>query len=101
MFEYNYGAQPIPYLNEFVTFKEGKLYPNDRPGLGVTVNMDRLRLVPRSPNRGRIGRPITGRTARRSRGNKCRSPPPVNKEVSCQRTTMRPPNSTVCPLRTW
>ena len=42
VFEYNYGTQPIPYLNEFVTFKEGKLYPNDRPGLGVTVNMDRL-----------------------------------------------------------
>jgi L-alanine-DL-glutamate epimerase-like enolase superfamily enzyme len=45
VFEYNYGAQPIPYLNEFVTFKEGKLYPNDRPGLGVAVNMERLRLV--------------------------------------------------------
>ncbi|MEO7412313.1 MAG: enolase C-terminal domain-like protein [Opitutaceae bacterium] len=45
VFEYNYGTQPISYLNEFVTFKEGKLYPNDRPGLGVSVNMERLKLV--------------------------------------------------------
>ena len=44
VFEYNYGAQPIPYLNEFITFKQGKLYANDRPGLGVTVNMERVRL---------------------------------------------------------
>jgi galactonate dehydratase len=45
VFEYNYGTQPIPYLDEFLTFKEGKLYANGRPGLGVTVNFDRLRLV--------------------------------------------------------
>jgi L-alanine-DL-glutamate epimerase-like enolase superfamily enzyme len=45
VFEYNYSTQKISYLNEFVTFKQGKLYPNDRPGLGVTVNMDQLKLV--------------------------------------------------------
>jgi galactonate dehydratase len=45
VFEYNYGTQPIPYLNEFLTFKEGKIYPNDRPGLGVSLNMERLHLV--------------------------------------------------------
>ena len=45
VFEYNYGTQPISYLIEFLTCKEGKLYPNDRPGLGVTVNMDRVKLV--------------------------------------------------------
>lgn len=45
VFEYNYTGQPIAYLNEFLTFKEGKLYTNDRPGLGVSVNMDRLKLV--------------------------------------------------------
>ena len=38
-------TQPIAYLNEFLTFKEGKLYANDRPGLGVTVNMDRMKLL--------------------------------------------------------
>ena len=54
-------TQPIPYLNEFVTFREGKLYPNDRPGLGVTVNMDRLKLVATiaeaGPNRPTYYRP--------------------------------------------
>ena len=43
VFEYNYGTQPIAYLNEFLTFKEGKLYTNDRPGLGVSLNMERLK----------------------------------------------------------
>jgi hypothetical protein len=61
VFEYNYGTQPIPYLNEFVTFKEGKLYHNDRPGLGVSVNMDRLKLVATisepGPNRPTYYRP--------------------------------------------
>ena len=61
VFEYNYGTQPISYLNEFLTFKEGKLYPNDRPGLGVTVNMDKLRLVAAidkpGPNRPTYYRP--------------------------------------------
>jgi L-alanine-DL-glutamate epimerase-like enolase superfamily enzyme len=61
VFEYNYGTQPIPYLNEFVTFKEGKLYANDRPGLGVTVNMDRLKLLgtisEAGPNRPTYYRP--------------------------------------------
>ena len=61
-------AQPIAYLNEFLTFKEGKLYANDRPGLGVTVNMDRVKLVATITEPGRIGR-RTGRTARKSRGN--------------------------------
>jgi L-alanine-DL-glutamate epimerase-like enolase superfamily enzyme len=37
MFEYNYGERPINYLPEFLSFKSGKLYPNDRPGLGVTL----------------------------------------------------------------
>jgi galactonate dehydratase len=45
VFEYNYGDRAIPYLNEFLTFREGKIYPNNRPGLGVTLNMERLRPV--------------------------------------------------------
>jgi len=45
VFEFNYQNRQIPYLEEFVTFREGKLYPNDRPGLGVTVNFDQLQLV--------------------------------------------------------
>ncbi len=39
VFEYNYGAQPIPYLQRVPDVPQGKLYANDRPGLGVTVNM--------------------------------------------------------------
>jgi galactonate dehydratase len=45
VFEYNYQDRAIPYLDEFVTFREGKVYPNDRPGLGVNVNFDQLQLV--------------------------------------------------------
>jgi galactonate dehydratase len=49
-FEYNFGlATPetgqISHMKEFVTFRDGKLYPNGRPGLGVTLNMDRLKLI--------------------------------------------------------
>ena len=48
--EYNYGlATPgtgqMSHLNEFLTFREGKLWPNNRPGLGVVLNMDRLKLI--------------------------------------------------------
>ena len=61
VFEYNYGSEGIPYLNEFLTFKDGKLYANDRPGLGVSVNMDRLKLVATisepGPNRPTYYRP--------------------------------------------
>jgi galactonate dehydratase len=43
--EFNYTNTNIAYLGEFVTFKQGKVYPNDRPGLGVTVQFDQLKLV--------------------------------------------------------
>ena len=42
LMEYNYGDRPPQYLSEFVTFKGGKLYPNERPGLGVTVDFKAL-----------------------------------------------------------
>ena len=42
LMEYNYGDRPPQYLPEFVTFKGGKLYPNERPGLGVTVDFKAL-----------------------------------------------------------
>ena len=40
--EYNYGNRPPAYLTEFVTFRNGKLIPNDRPGLGITVDVKAL-----------------------------------------------------------
>lgn len=55
VFEYNYSNRPIAYLNEFITFKEGKLYTNNRPGLGVSLKMDQLKLV------GTIDRPGANR----------------------------------------
>ena len=43
LFEYNYGQRSIDYLPEFVDFKQGKLYTNERPGLGVTLETKLLK----------------------------------------------------------
>jgi len=32
----------LSYLGDFLTFRNGKLHPNDRPGLGVTVDFKAL-----------------------------------------------------------
>lgn len=45
LFEYNYGDRPIAYLPECLDFKAGRLYPNDRPGLGVTLDVKPLKLI--------------------------------------------------------
>jgi galactonate dehydratase len=45
LFEFNYGERPIDYLPEFVDFRKGKLYVNDRPGLGVTLEPKLLKPV--------------------------------------------------------
>ena len=45
LFEYNYGARPISHLPVFLDFKNGKIWPNDRPGLGVEVDMKQLKMV--------------------------------------------------------
>ena len=37
--------RPASHLNEGLTLKKGKLWPNGRAGLGVTLNMERLTLV--------------------------------------------------------
>jgi galactonate dehydratase len=36
------GSRTWPYLPKVYDFKDGKLWPNDRPGLGVTVDTSRL-----------------------------------------------------------
>ena len=43
--EYNYGSSPPPHISEFVDFRDGKCWPNDRPGLGVSVDMAQLTQV--------------------------------------------------------
>ena len=42
MLEYNHGGRPIDYLPEALDFKNGKAYTNDRPGLGVTLDLKLL-----------------------------------------------------------
>ena len=43
--EYNQGERPVPYLADFLECRNGKVRPNDRPGLGVTVDERRLTFV--------------------------------------------------------
>jgi L-alanine-DL-glutamate epimerase-like enolase superfamily enzyme len=45
MMEYNYGGRPIDYLPECLDWKDGKAYTNDRPGLGVTLEMSKLKQI--------------------------------------------------------
>jgi len=40
--EYNYQGRELPHLPQCLDFKEGKLYPNDRPGLGVELDLTQL-----------------------------------------------------------
>ena len=45
LMEYNRGTQPLPYLPEFLELRNGKVWPNDRPGLGVTIDEKALTFV--------------------------------------------------------
>jgi galactonate dehydratase len=45
LMEYNYGGRTIPHMPVGLDFKNGKIYPNDRPGLGVELDMSQLKLV--------------------------------------------------------
>jgi L-alanine-DL-glutamate epimerase-like enolase superfamily enzyme len=45
MMEYNFGGRPIDYLPECLDWKDGKAYTNQRPGLGVTVDMSKLKPI--------------------------------------------------------
>jgi L-alanine-DL-glutamate epimerase-like enolase superfamily enzyme len=42
LMEYNFGGRTLPHLPVCLDFKDGKLYPNDRPGLGVELDMKQL-----------------------------------------------------------
>ena len=45
LFEYNYGNRKLAHLPEYTDFKEGKLYPNERPGLGVTLDTKPMTMI--------------------------------------------------------
>jgi L-alanine-DL-glutamate epimerase-like enolase superfamily enzyme len=53
MLEYNYGDRPIDYLPECLDFKNGKVYANERPGLGVTPEMKLLKMI------GEVTQPVS------------------------------------------
>ena len=55
LMEYNYGGKTLSYLPECLDFKKGNLYPNERPGLGVTVDLTQCKLLKE------ITEPITAR----------------------------------------
>jgi L-alanine-DL-glutamate epimerase-like enolase superfamily enzyme len=38
LMEYNQGERPVPYMPEFLECRNGKVWPNERPGLGVSVD---------------------------------------------------------------
>jgi L-alanine-DL-glutamate epimerase-like enolase superfamily enzyme len=55
LMEYNFQGRTLPHLPVCLDFKEGKLYPNDRPGLGVEVDFKLLKQV------AEITQPVTAR----------------------------------------
>jgi L-alanine-DL-glutamate epimerase-like enolase superfamily enzyme len=45
LMEYNQGERPVPYMPEFLECRNGKVWPNDRPGLGVAVDEKQLTFI--------------------------------------------------------
>jgi L-alanine-DL-glutamate epimerase-like enolase superfamily enzyme len=52
LMEFNFQGKTLPHLPVCLDFKEGKLYPNDRPGLGVELDMKQLKLLAEVTERG-------------------------------------------------
>lgn len=42
LMEYGFAGKTLAHLPVCLDFKDGKLYPNDRPGLGVELDMNKL-----------------------------------------------------------
>ena len=45
LMEYNQGERPVPYMPEFLECRNGKVWPNDRPGLGVSIDEKQLTFI--------------------------------------------------------
>jgi L-alanine-DL-glutamate epimerase-like enolase superfamily enzyme len=63
LFEFNYGDRAIDYLPECLDFKQGKVYPNERPGLGATLEMKLLKPI------GEVTQPIRRQIYQRPDGS--------------------------------
>src|SRR6202049_1013579 len=55
MLEYNFQGRTFPHLPVCLDFKNGKLFPNERPGLGVELDMKQLKPI------AEINQPVTNR----------------------------------------
>jgi L-alanine-DL-glutamate epimerase-like enolase superfamily enzyme len=55
LMEYNFQGRVLPHVPVCLDFKDGKLYPNDRPGLGVELDMKQLTQI------AEITEPVTAR----------------------------------------
>ena len=55
LLEYNFQGRTLPHLPVCLDFKEGKLFPNDRPGLGVELDLAQLKQI------AEITEPLTDR----------------------------------------
>src|SRR5216117_2685699 len=45
LMEYTQHDRPVPYMPEFLDFRNGKVWPNDRPGLGISVDEKQLTFI--------------------------------------------------------
>ena len=43
--EFNQHERPVPYMPEFLECRNGKVWPNDRPGLGISVDEAQLTFI--------------------------------------------------------
>jgi L-alanine-DL-glutamate epimerase-like enolase superfamily enzyme len=55
LMEYNYQGRTLPHLPVCLDFKNGKLYSNERPGLGVELDFKQLKQI------AEITEPVTAR----------------------------------------
>jgi galactonate dehydratase len=55
LMEYNFQGRTLPHLPVCLDFKDGKLYPNERPGLGVELDMSVLKQITE------VTQPVTAR----------------------------------------